>query len=143
MNKPQSLRNALNKAVAYVRDNPDKLHLFIDNGSLVATGAASMSWEYRYTLNVIVEDFSGDQNLLMAPVMLWLRANQSDAIHNPELREKLFTFEADILRNDVCDISINLQLTERILVSTDGSVSSVEAITEPDDTEEIWTVKHG
>lgn len=143
MNKPQSLRNALNKAVAYVRDNPDKLHLFIDSGSLVATGAASMSWEYRYTLNVIVEDFSGDQNLLMAPVMLWLRANQSDAIHNPELREKLFTFEADILRNDVCDISINLQLTERILVSTDGSVSSVEAIPEPDDTEEIWTVKHG
>ncbi|GAA0498824.1 phage tail protein [Tatumella terrea] len=143
MNKPQSLRNALNKAVAYVRDNPDKLHLFIDSGSLLATGAASMSWEYRYTLNVIVEDFSGDQNLLMAPVMLWLRANQSDAIHNPELREKLFTFEADILRNDVCDISINLQLTERILVSTDGSVSSVEAITEPDDTEEIWTVKHG
>ncbi len=39
MNKPQSLRNALNKSVAYVRDNPDKLHLFVDNGSLVATGA--------------------------------------------------------------------------------------------------------
>ena len=47
MNKPQSLRNALNKSVAYVRDNPDKLHLFVDNGSLVATGARSMSWEYR------------------------------------------------------------------------------------------------
>ncbi|WP_029687029.1 phage tail protein [Tatumella saanichensis] len=143
MNKPQSLRNALNKAVAYVRDNPDKLHLFIDNGSLVATGAASMSWEYRYTLNVIVEDFSGDQNLLMAPVLLWLRANQSDAIHNSELREKLFTFEVDILRNDVCDISLSLQLTERVLVSTDGSVSNVEAIPEPGDPEEIWTVKHG
>ncbi|HCT9208849.1 TPA: phage tail protein, partial [Klebsiella pneumoniae] len=50
MNKPQSLRLALNKAVAYVRDNPDKLHLFVDNGSVVATGAASLSWEYRYTL---------------------------------------------------------------------------------------------
>lgn len=143
MNKPQSLRNSLNKAVAYVRDNPDKLHLFIDNGSLVATGAASMSWEYRYTLNVIVEDFSGDQNLLMAPVLLWLRANQSDAIHNPEFREKLFTFEVDILRNDVCDISLSLQLTERVLVSTDGSVSNVEAIPEPGDPGEIWTVKHG
>ncbi|MFP1453597.1 phage tail protein [Escherichia coli] len=40
--------------------------------------------------------------------------------------EKLFTFEVDILRTDVCDISLNLQLTERVLVSTDGSVSSVE-----------------
>ncbi|EEX2808148.1 phage tail protein, partial [Escherichia coli] len=80
MNKPQSLRHALNKAVPYVRNNPDKLHLFVDNGSLVATGASSMSWEYRYTLNAVIEDFSGDQNLLMAPVLLWLRDNQPDAI---------------------------------------------------------------
>ncbi len=43
MNKPQSLRRALNKSVQYVRDNPDKLHLFVDNGSVVATGAASLS----------------------------------------------------------------------------------------------------
>lgn len=50
-----------------------------------------MSWEYRYTLNVVIEDFSGDQNLLMAPVLLWLRDNQPDAINNPALREKLFT----------------------------------------------------
>nr|WP_241866890.1 phage tail protein [Escherichia coli] len=143
VNKPQSLRRALNKAVPYVRNNPDKLHLFVDNGSLVATGTSSMSWEYRYTLNVVIEDFSGDQNLLMAPVLLWLRDNQPDAINNPTLREKLFTFEVDILRNDVCDISLNLQLTERVLVSTDGSVSSVEAVAEPDEPEEMWTVKRG
>ncbi|ENK7103582.1 phage tail protein [Enterobacter kobei] len=143
MNKPQSLRNALNKAVSYVRDNPDKLHLFVDNGSLVATDAQSMSWEYRYTLNVVIEDFSGDQNLLMAPVLLWLKANQTDAINNPQLREKLFTFEVDILRNDVCDISLNLQLTERVLVSTNGATSTVEAGPEPDEPVEMWAVKRG
>lgn len=143
MNKPQSLRSALNEAVPYVRNNPDKLHLFVDNGSLVATGASSMSWEYRYTLSVVIEDFSGNQNLLMAPVLLWLTANQPDAINNRELREKLFTFDVDILRNDVCDISLNLQLTERVLVSTDGGMSSVEAVPEPDVAEEMWTVKHG
>lgn len=142
MNKPQSLRSALNKAVPYVRNNPDKLHLFVDNGSLVATGVSSMSWEYRYTLNVVIEDFSGDQNLLMAPVLLWLTDNQPDAINNPDLSEKLFTFDVDILRNDVCDISLNLQLTERVLVSADGGVSSVEAVPEPDVPEEMWTVKH-
>jgi len=143
MNKPQSLRSALNEAVPFVRNNPDKLHLFVDNGSLVATGASSMSWEYRYTLNVVIEDFSGNQNLLMAPVLLWLTANQPDANNNPELREKLFTFDVDILRNDVCDMSLNLQLTERVLVSTDGGMSSVEAVPEPDVAEEMWTVKHG
>ncbi|WP_348265518.1 phage tail protein, partial [Salmonella enterica] len=76
----------------------------VDNGSLVATGPTSMSWEYRDTLNVVIEDFSGDQNLLMAPVLLWLSTSQADAINNPDLREKLVTFPVDILRNDVCDI---------------------------------------
>lgn len=99
--------------------------------------------QYRYTLNVVIEDFSGGQNLLMAPVLLWLTDKQPDAINNPELREKLFTFDVDILRNDVCDISLNLKLTERVLVSTDGSVSSVEAVPEPDVPEDMWTVKHG
>jgi hypothetical protein len=143
VNKPQSLRTALNKAVVYVRENPDKLHLFVDKGSLVATGASSMSWEYRYTLNVVIEDFSGDQNLLMAPVLLWLMENQPDAINNPELREKLFSFEVDILRNDICDISLDLQLTERILVSAEGGTSIVKAEPEPDEPEEMWTVKRG
>ncbi len=50
MNKPQSLRLALNKTVAYVRDNPDKLHLFVDNGAVVATGAASLSWSIAIPL---------------------------------------------------------------------------------------------
>ena len=63
--------------------------------------------------------------------------------HNPELREKLFTFDVDILSNDLCDLSLNLQLTERVIVSTDGTVSSVEAVPEPDVPDEMWTVKRG
>lgn len=143
MNKPQSLRRTLNQSVPYVRDNPDKLHLFVDNGSVVATGATSMSWEYLYTLNVVIVDFSGDQNLLIAPVLSWLQENQPDAIHNPQLREKLFSFEVDILRNDICDISMELRLTERVLVSADGNVSSVEAIPEPDVEIECWVAHRG
>ncbi len=30
---------------------------------------------------------------LMAPVLLWLSTSQPDDINNPDLREKLFTFE--------------------------------------------------
>ena len=143
MNKPKHLRQALNKAVPYLQANPDKLHIFIDNGSLVTTAAPSMSWEYRYVLNLVIEDFSGDQNLLMAPIIAWLQVNQSDSINNPELREKLFSFEVDILNNEACDISINLHLTERVIVNSDGSISSVNAVDEPELPEEMWTVKHG
>jgi hypothetical protein len=138
MNKPQSLRAALNKAVPYVRENPDRLHLFVDNGSLVATSAASISWEYRYTLNVVVTDFTGDQNLLMAPILFWLRDNQSDMLQNATERERLFTFEVDILGNGACDLSLNLKLTERVVAQeVDGSIQ-VEAVAEPDEPADGW-----
>jgi len=138
MNKPQSLRAALNKAVPYVRENPDRLHLFVDNGSLVATSATSISWEYRYTLNVVVTDFTGDQNLLMAPILFWLRDNQSDMLQNATERERLFTFEVDILGNGACDLSLNLKLTERVVAQeVDGSIQ-VEAVAEPDEPTDEW-----
>ena len=143
MNKPQSLRSALNKSVPYVADNPDRLHLFVDSGQLVATAAASLSWEYRYTLNVVITDFTGDQNLLMAPVLLWLQENQPDALQNSEAREKLFSFEVDILANDRCDISMDLKLTERVIVTEEDGKACIVAVAEPDAPEEFWTVNHG
>lgn len=143
MNKPQSLREALNKAVEYVRANPDRLHLFVDSGASVATSAASVSWEYRYTLNVVITDFTGDQNLLMAAVMYWLRTNQPDALQNPAERDRLFTFEVDILGNGACDISINLKLTERVIAEEVNGVTEVRAVPEPDEPEDAWTVKRG
>lgn len=143
MNKPQSLREALNKAVEYVRANPDRLHLFVDSGASVATSAASVSWEYRYTLNVIITDFTGDQNLLMAAVMYWLRTNQPDALQNPNERDRLFTFEVDILGNGACDVSINLKLTERVIAEEVSGVTEVRAVPEPGEPEEAWTVKCG
>ncbi|WP_058973328.1 phage tail protein [Type-D symbiont of Plautia stali] len=143
MNKPQSLRSALNKSVPYVAENPDRLHLFVDSGQLVATSAASLSWEYRYTLNIVITDFTGDQNLLMAPVMFWLRENQPDALQNSDQREKLFSFEVDILGNDRCDISMDLKLTERVVATTVDGKTRVEALQEPETPEEFWTVKRG
>lgn len=89
----------------------------------------------------MIEDFSGDQKLLIAPALLWLKANQTNVINKPHLREKLSPFEMDILRNDECDISLNLQLKERVLVSTDNGISTVKAEPEPDKPEEIWKVK--
>lgn len=143
MNKPQSLRSALNKSVPYVADNPDRLHLFVDSGQVVATSAPSLSWEYRYTLNVVITDFTGDQNLLMAPVLLWLRENQPDALQNSEARERLFSFEVDILANDRCDISMDLKLTERVIATVEDGKAHIEAVPEPDAPEEFWAVKHG
>ncbi|MCX9038821.1 phage tail protein [Citrobacter portucalensis] len=136
MKKPDSLRCALNNAIPCLRNNPDRLMLYVDSGLVISTGVPKRGWEYRYTLNIIITDFSGDQDLLVAVINDWLLVNQPDALNNPELREQLFRFEVDFERNDLCDIAFFLSLTERVLVSVDGGNALVSAIDEPQNPEE-------
>jgi len=74
---------------------------------------------------------------------LWLRENQPDALQNSEARERLFSFEVDILANDRCDISMDLKLTERVIATVEDGKARIEAVPEPDVPEEFWTVNHG
>jgi hypothetical protein len=70
MIKPASFRDAIVAAVPSLKDNPDKLLVFIDKGQIVATGAPSLSFEYRFTLNVILLDFPGDEDAVMVAAFL-------------------------------------------------------------------------
>ncbi|HHF3589484.1 TPA: phage tail protein, partial [Haemophilus influenzae] len=54
MKKPNQLRKILEQSHPDFVKNPDHLQLYVDSGQIVATGAASFSFEYRYTLNVVV-----------------------------------------------------------------------------------------
>ena len=131
MLKPDSLRKALCNAVPVLRNNPDMLRLFIDSGSIGATLAASLSFEKRYTLNVVVTDFSGEIDLLLVPVLAWLREQQPDIMTTDEGRKKGFTWIADINNDSSIDISISLLLTERTRVSQVGDGLYVDNIPEP------------
>lgn len=137
MLKPASLRNALYDAVPVLRTNPDMLRLFVDNGKIAATLAASLSFEKQYTLNVVVTDFTGDFDLLLVPVMAWLREQQPDIMTTDEGQKKGFTFYADINNDSSFDISISLLLTERTLVRTVGAALHVENIPEPEPPEPV------
>ncbi|EFK1109202.1 phage tail protein, partial [Escherichia coli] len=110
MLKPDSLRRALTDAVTVLKTNPDMLRIFVDNGSIASTLAASLSFEKRYTLNVIVTDFTGDFDLLIVPVLAWLRENQPDIMTTDAGQKKGFTFYADINNDSSFDISISLML---------------------------------
>lgn len=141
MNKPASLRQALSQGIDYLGRNPDALQLYIDKGAVVSSGFPANGWEYRYTLNAVITDFAGDQNLVIAVVCNWLSTHQPDALKNPELREKIFRFEVDIIRNDLVDIAIYLSLTERVIVTESNGIATVAAVGEPDEPE-IWLDHH-
>lgn len=118
MIKPASLRAAIVNAIPSLAADPDKLTVFIDTGSIAATGAKSLSFEYRYTCNVILLDFAGDSNDLFIAIMGWVREYENELVNNPDMRANGITFEVDILDNATADVSVKLQLTESVVVKT-------------------------
>ncbi|HHQ6631041.1 TPA: phage tail protein [Serratia fonticola] len=131
MLKPDSLRAAIAAAVPYIAKNPDCLHIFIDKGVIFSTLAPSISFEYQYTLNLVITDYADSADLLIVPILHWLRTNQPDIMANPDKRGDGFTFEADFLNNSLRDISIDLKLTERVVVKEENGILHVNHLEEP------------
>lgn len=124
MKKPQLLRQALLKNNAFLINNPDKLHTFIDEGSIISTTSSSLSFEYKYKLNIVITDYSGSIDTIMVPIITWLYIHQQELWGNGELRPDALTYEVDHLNNDSFDISIDIKLTERVIVR--GGETSLE-----------------
>lgn len=131
MLKPKQLRDGLTTCVPLLQRNPDSLNMFIDNGRMVSTLASSLSFEYQYQLNLVITDYDGDMDLLVVPVLAWLRENQPDIMATEEKRRTGFTFNADVISDNTMDISINIQLTERVIVKNEGGALHVNHVGEP------------
>lgn len=116
MNKPNSLREHLLAAVPGLKPNPDRLLMFIDSGNVRCTAAVSLSFEYTYTLQIILTDFAGHPDSVMLPILGWLRVNQSELLANLDKSKEGLKFEADVLDHSKVDLSITLPLTERVVV---------------------------
>ncbi len=116
MIKPDSLRDELCQRVSNLDANPDKLLVFIDNGHIRSTAATGMSFEYSYTLNVVLVDFTGDLDAVFIALLLWLRTHQPELTANLDTAKQAINFEADIIDNSTVDLSITVALTERVIV---------------------------
>lgn len=124
MKKPESLKTLLLASVPGLKDKPENLAMFIDKGRIAARLTGSLSFEYRYTVNVVVQDFTGDVDALFVPLLAWVADQQPDLLERDQ--QEPFGFEAEIIDGDCADISIDLELTERVLVTRtdDGPVAT-------------------
>jgi len=113
--KPASLRSALTSALPELLRDPDKLAMFIKAGNIINTGTPALSWQYSYTLSVMVLDYAGHVDAIFAPLLLWLRRHQAEVFDNPERREKAIRFDADFLTASTADVLIEIDLTESVL----------------------------
>lgn len=141
MRKPAELRAAITAAVPDLKRNPEKLHLFVEEGRVVATGARTISFEYQYTLSLLVTDFAASADTITVPVLAWLRENQSDLFHNPDRRSDGFKFETDLLNHDCVDLLMRLPLSERVIVKVvDGRyvITHASEPVDPNDDPSGW-----
>jgi len=150
MNKPASLRAHLLAAVPELRHSNDRLLIFIDNGKVRCTAAASLSFEYSYDLQVILTDFAGHPDSVMLPLLGWLKINQSELLENLDKSADGIKFEADLIDNSKVDMSLSLPLTERVVVRTDDEGNAT--LTHPGEPQRNpdwpgsgpeWIVPHG
>ncbi|WP_282410070.1 phage tail protein [Pseudomonas sp. PS02303] len=119
MNKPDSLRTHLLSTIAELKHNPDRLLMFIDNGKVRCTAAASLSFEYSFDLQIILTDYAGHPDSVILPLLGWLSVHQSELLENLNKSADGIQFEADILDNSKVDMSLTLPLTERVVIGED------------------------
>jgi len=121
MLKPAAIREIITRANPYLKRDPDKLQVFLDSGRIVARGAASLSFEYRYTLNVIVQDYPNHADQIILPMLAYLRTQQPELFENKELSDNLIRFDAEILNQQTIDLSLQVDLTERVIVKSEDN----------------------
>ena len=148
MYKPASLRSHLTAAIPDLRQNPDKLLVFADEGHTVTAGTGSLSFEYRYQLTIIITDYAGDPDAIMVPLLAWVAVHQQSLLGNPELRNTGISFEVDFNNHETIDLSIKLQLTERVVVKQkEGGKLEITHPAEPQPTpaynDNFWTLAEG
>ncbi|SFR79800.1 phage tail protein [Sphingomonas jatrophae] len=114
MKKPDSLRDLLLYLVPGLKEDPGRLSVFVDKGQILSLAGRSLSFEYRYTANVVVQDYAGDDNALFVPVLAWIAQHQPDLLKRRD--SDPFTFEAELLETGAKDVSLQLDLSERVRV---------------------------
>jgi len=129
--KPAQLRKALTDAVPVLQTSPDQLRMFVDNGRIVSTLASSLSFEYQYQVELLITDFAHDCDLIIVPILAWLREHQPDIMATPDKQQTGYKFKADMLNDGSYDIAVYLQLTECVIVKQIDAGLHVEHYPEP------------
>ncbi len=117
MKKPADLRAHLSASVPGLVKDPDKLHVYVERGNVVSRIGGGLSFEYRYSLNLVITDFADHADTLIVPLLAWVSVNQPELLQNPDKQESAIRIEAEIIDRDTVDLSITLDLTERVIVT--------------------------
>lgn len=116
MLKIPDLRAHLSAAVPALARDPEKFIVLASGGRVVNTGTLALSFEYAYTVKLFALDYAGHADAIMVPLLAWAKRHQPELFDNPERRANCIRFEVEYLTTETIDLSVELDLTERVIV---------------------------
>lgn len=119
MEKPASLREAVQAALPELAEHPDRLRIYIDGGD-IKPARGTLSHQTAYTLNMMALELSRDKfTRLNIAVIHWLQRHQPDILEPGTNGRQAYTFEAEPIDSELWDVLIQIKLTEHIIVRLD------------------------
>ena len=112
-----SLREHILAKVQYLADNPDRLILTVEKGSVVWSGQ-SLSHRQQYTAVIEIDDYpeSLDPNHIIIPLLDWYQRNQDPLAPNSK---SPIAFVSYVLSNASTTVVFTVDLQESIVVAID------------------------
>lgn len=142
MEKPALLRAEIEKHLPELKNNPEKLTLFVQNGRVFGN-KHTLGHEVRYTLALMIDGYTGDTDILNAVILNWARRHQPDLLAPGHVPDNAYRLEAEILDNRSCDLLIELALSERITVTADNNGQVTVRHQKPPTEDEMANILHG
>ncbi|XAP77899.1 phage tail protein [Citromicrobium bathyomarinum] len=131
MKKPTSLRTALTAALPEIRNDPDRLAIWIEDGAVRARHTETHSFAFQYPLSILLREVKTDIAIVTHAINRWLRRHQPDLLAGGA--GDSYKFETDILDNGTADILFTVDLTESVSIAANDDGSwTVEYLIEPD-----------
>lgn len=127
MKKLADLRTHILANVPCLKTNPDKLLTFIEDGNIEFWQGTNLSHMYTLPIRLIITDFTGNVDDIILPILSWLKIREPG--FDPA---NTISFEAELLNNNSYDISITVNITERVIVtSTEEGLVTEHVLPEP------------
>lgn len=127
MQKLQSARDHLLKSPLGIK--AEKLLTFAEKGVITSyrgVDTQNDDFQVRYTAHLIVTDYTGQPDKLFFVMLVWLHK------HCPGAKPDALKFHVDIIDHAKVDVSLMLEMTETVTVTTTDGGSLLTPDTDPD-----------
>ena len=114
MEKLNQLTDHLRHHVPGLRNNPDALVVFAENGQLDCHHQSTLNFGYRFNAVLIFSDLGCHTDFVFVPLLDWIRQ------HETELPADGVRFMATPLDGERYDLRIELPLSQRVMVTANS-----------------------